>query len=101
MTDKIQTIIICPGERQTTLMCSTNHIFLEWNVSTVREYQTRSIPYYDQNVVVLPILINSANFTFSRDSSPRDLPLVSTITIMNVASNLEGTVISCTGLVWC
>ena len=68
-------------------MCSTNHIFLEWNVSTVRENQTRpEVSYSDQNVVVSPMLTNSANFTFSRDSSPRDLPLVSTITIMNVAS---------------
>ena len=82
-------------------MCSTNYIFLEWSVSTARQpslHETRSISNLDQNVVVSPILINSANFTFSRDSSPRDLPLVSTITIMNVTSNLEGTVIRCTGL---
>jgi hypothetical protein len=43
-------------------------------------------------------VMNSANFTFSRVSSPRALPLVSTMTIMNITSNLEGTVISCTGL---
>ena len=96
MTDKVQTI--CPGEKQTTLMCSTNHVFLEWKVSSVWENQTRSISYSDQNVVVSPILMNSANFSFSRDSSPRALPLVSTMTIMNVTSNLEGNVIRCTGL---
>ena len=101
MTDEFQTV--CPGEKQTILMCSTNHIYLEWNVSTVRQpslhiHETRSIPYFDQNIVVLPILINSANFTFFRVSSPLTLPLVSIMIINNVTSNLEGTVISCTGL---
>jgi hypothetical protein len=43
-------------------------------------------------------MINSATFTFSRVSSPGALPLVSNMTIMNVTSNLEGTMISCTGL---
>ena len=42
--------------------------------------------------------MNSADFTFLRVSSPGALPLVTTMIIMNVASNLEGTVISCTGL---
>jgi hypothetical protein len=41
--------------------------------------------------------MDSATFSFSRVSSPRALPLVSNMTIMNVTSNLEGTVISCTG----
>ena len=91
---------LCPGENETK-MCSTNHVFLEWRVSTAWQsslHATRSISYSDQNVVVSPILMNSANFTFSRDSSPGELPLVSTMTIMNVTSNLEGTVIRCTGL---
>ena len=96
MTDKLQTI--CPGEQQTTLMCSTNHIFLEWSVSTIsRQPETRSISYLDQNVVISPITMNSANFTFLRVSSPMTLPLVSTMKIMNVNSNLEGTMVSCTG----
>jgi hypothetical protein len=42
--------------------------------------------------------MNSATFTFSQVSSPRALPLVSNMTIMNINSNLEGTVITCTGL---
>ena len=42
--------------------------------------------------------MNSANFTFSRVSSPGALPLVSIMMIMNITSNLEGTTISCTGL---
>ena len=81
-------------------MCSTNHTFLEWSVSTAGQVQptTRSISYFDQIVVIQPILINSANFTFSRLSSPGALPLATTMTIMNITSNLEGTVISCTGL---
>ena len=94
ITDKLQTV--CPSEQQTTLMCSTNHIFLEWSISTSRE--TRSVSYLDQNLTIFPIRVNSTNFTFSRVSSPMALPLVSTMTIMNVNSNLEGTIVSCTGL---
>jgi hypothetical protein len=73
---------------------------LEWNISTFRQhaYEVRSISTLDQNVVVSPILIDSAKFTISRDSSPRALPLVSAMTIMNVTSNLERTMITCTGL---
>ena len=98
MTDKLQTVAVCPGEQQTTLTCSANHIFLEWNVSSFMQTETRSISNLDQIVVVLPIIMmDSAKFTFSRVSSPRALPLVSTVTIMNVTSNSEGTVISCSG----
>ena len=81
-------------------MCSTNHTFLEWSVSTAGQVQstTRSISYFDQIIIVQPILMNSANFTFLRVSSPGALPLVSTMIIMNITSNLEGTVISCSGL---
>ena len=100
-TDELLTL--CPGVQHMTLMCSTNHIYLEWNVLTIRPpslriHETRSIPYLDQNIVVSPILINSVNFTFSRVSSPGELPLMSTMIINNVTSNLEGTVIRCTGL---
>ena len=99
MTDKQQINIICPGEQQTTLMCSTNHIFLEWNVSSLGQTETRSISSLDhQNPTIAPITMNSADFTFSRVSSPMALPLVTTMTIMNITSILEGTLISCSGL---
>ena len=98
MTDELHTV--CPGEQQITLMCNTNHTFLEWSVLTAGQVQptTRTISYFDRIVVVQPILMNSANFTFSRVSSPRALPLVSTMTVMNITSNLEGTMITCSGL---
>ena len=95
MTDKLQ--IVCPGEQPTTLMCSTNHTFLEWNISSFMQTMTRSIPYLDQNVFVRPIMVDSTNFVFSRVSSPGVLPLATTMMIMNITSNLEGTVITCTG----
>jgi hypothetical protein len=95
MTD---THTICSGEQQTTLMCSTNHILLEWNVSTIGQYETRSISNLDHNPTITPILLNSANFILARVSSQGALPLVSNTTIMNINSNLEGTVISCNGL---
>ena len=92
---------VCPGDYE-TLICNTNHIFLEWSVSTASQSslrETRSISYLDQSPTITPItLMNSINFTFSRDSSPRALPLVSTMTIKNVTSTLEGTVVSCTGI---
>ena len=95
-TDELQTV--CPGEQQTTVICSTNHTFLEWNVSTARQYEVRTVSYLDQNPTISPVLIKYANFTFSRVSSNLTLPLVSTVTMNNVTSNLEGTMISCTGL---
>ena len=90
---------LCPGEQQ-TLVCSANYTLLEWSVTRLNQIlrETRSIPYEGQNPIIVPIMINSANFTFSRDSSPEALPLVSTMTIKNVTSNLNGTVVSCTGL---
>ena len=91
---------ICPGDHE-TLMCNTNHTFLEWSVSIISQpsfHETRSISYLDQNPTISPIMINSVNFTLSRDSSPRALPLVSTMTIKNVTNALEGTVVSCTGI---
>ena len=92
--------IFCPG-RQHTLVCSTNHIFLEWSVRTTNQpsmNQMRTVTSSGQNPVILSILIEiTASITFSRDSPQMTLPLVSTMTIENVNSNLEGTVITCTG----
>ena len=79
-------------------MCSTNHTFLEWNVSSFRQTETRSVSSLDQDPTVASITMNSADFTFSRESSPGALPLVSTMTIININGNLEGTMISCSGL---
>ena len=60
--------------------------------------QMRTVTSSGQNPVILSILIaNTASITFSRDSPQMTLPLVSTMTIENVNSNLEGTVITCTG----
>ena len=87
----------CPGGSE-TLTCSTNYTFLEWNISSFRQTETRSISYFDQNLVVQSIMMDSAKLTFSRVSSPGALPLVSTMMIMNITSNLEGTIITCTGL---
>ena len=79
-------------------MCSTNHIFLEWNVSLLGQTEIRSVSCLDANPTYAPITMNSADFSFLRVSSPGALPLVSTMIIMNVNSNLEGTMISCSGL---
>ena len=61
--------------------------------------QTRAISSSAlSSVVVLPIRVNTTNITFSRDSLRMALPLVSTMTIVNVSSHLNGSVISCTGI---
>ena len=95
-TDKL---LICPSEQQ-TLMCSTNYTLLEWSVTTINQTlrETRSVPYEGQNPIIIPIIINSTNFTFSKVSSQKALPLVSIMTIVNVNINLEGTMVSCTGI---
>ena len=92
-------IILCPGG-QHTLVCSTNHIFLVWSVRTTRQpllHEMRTIPSSGQSPVITPIRVNSASMTFSRDSPNMALPLMSTMTIENVNSYLEGTMINCTG----
>ena len=94
--------MLCPG-KQNTLVCSTNHIFLEWSVRTTSQPsqpEMRSISSSGQNPdnITTPIMVNSNSITFSRDSPQMALPLVSTMTIENVNSNLNGTMINCTGL---
>ena len=92
-------ILLCPG-RQHTLVCSTNHLFLEWSVRTTNQpmLYERTISSSDRSPLILPIRANTANITFSRDSPRMVLPLVSTMTIENMNSYLEGTMINCTGV---
>ena len=95
-----ESIILCPGG-QHTLVCSTNHIFLEWSVRTTSQpmmHETRTVSSSDRSPFILPIRVNAANITFSRDSAHMTLPLVSIMTIENVNSYLEGAMINCTGL---
>ena len=97
---KIFIDLFCPGGHH-TLVCSTNHLFLEWNVTTTSQHSPsheRSVSLSDQNPVILPIRVIATNFEFSRDSPYMTLPLISTMTIENVNSYLEGTIITCTGL---
>ena len=93
---------LCPGESQ-TLVCNASYMFLEWSVITTSQpslNQTRTISYsaITSAVMVLPIRVNTTNITFSRHSPRMALPLVSTMTIVNVSSHLNGSVISCTGI---
>ena len=88
----------CPGEQQ-TVICNANYKFLKWSVTTIDQmlHESGSVPYMDQHPDISPIMTNFANFTFSRESSPGALPLVSTMTINIVTSNLEGSIVNCTG----
>ena len=92
-------ILLCPGG-QHTLVCSTIHLFLEWSVRTTNQpmLYERTVSSSDQSPLILPIRVNTANITFSRDSPRMVLPLVSTMTIENMNSYLEGTMINCTGV---
>ena len=92
-------ILLCPGERY-SLVCSTIHLFLEWSVRTTSQpmLYERTVSSSDRSPLILPIRLNTANITFSRDSPRMVLPLVSTMTIENVNSYLEGTMINCTGV---
>ena len=95
----IHTDLFCLDE-QHTLVCSTDHLFLVWNVRKTSQPsldEMRSVSSSGQNPVILPIRVILTNFEISRDSPQMALPLVSTMTIENVNSNLEGTMITCTG----
>ena len=89
----------CPGE-QRMLLCSVSYTFIQWGILTMNQTlrQTTIVPYLGQNLISILTLTNSTTFIFSRNSSPGTLPLVSTMTIKNVTSSLEGTVISFTGI---
>ena len=58
----------------------------------------RSVSSSGEDPIILPIIVNTANITFSRDSPQMTLPLESTMTIENVNNRLEETVITCIGL---
>ena len=94
-------IFLCPGERY-SLVCSTNYTFLEWSVritsQPMLQLYERTVPSSDRSPLILPIRVNTVNITFSRDSPRMVLPLVSTMTIENMNSYLEGTMINCTGV---
>lgn len=89
---------VCPGE-QLIFVCSTNSTFILWNatlfggqsigIDTQVEFVTRgSAPTF--------LLLNGSLLNVTKTSNDSDEVLRSTLTIMNVSVNLNGTTINCT-----
>ena len=89
-------VFACPGS-QLSFTCSTNLDILEWNI-TVGMLRSRRQLVTDISRFDLPLMINSHSFNVTRDSADRSKPIISTLTTSAVTSDLNGTIISCTGV---
>ena len=92
---------VCQFEDPLLLTCSTNGTILRW-IFTVRNYQGRLQEYPrfvsqdgTQQTQESEITVNSTIFTFMRTSAQGRTPLISTLEINSVNSELNGTVVNC------
>ena len=91
------TALACLGE-QLIFMCNTNATSLRWNVTVplVPNGIASEIVSHTQTRMISPIRINSdTSLTISRLSTNGTLPLISTLSVNNVISNLNGTKVEC------
>ena len=91
---------VCPGE-EFTLTCSTDQAdFVKWNVqNTITSSFSRSWLISNSGTSVmlnLSIAEDPNAFSISRNSEPESLPLISSLTITNVTTSWNGTVVNCT-----
>ena len=90
-------VSICVG-KQLTFTCSTGRAFIEWNVtvlqSGVRSSRTRLV--LTETRTATPLTNNMITFNITRISSIGSLPLISTLTVVNVTNDhLNGTEVNC------
>ena len=75
-------------------MCSANVTTLRWNI-TVPNYPSATRLVTTDNVLA-PIVVSTRTFNVTRNSSIGALPLVSTLLISSISSELVGTQVACT-----
>ena len=87
---------LCMGDKR-EFVCTVEGIFAEWTVSQ----DGPNIPYnfmrIVQNTVQMSstMIVNYTTFNFSRISVLNSLPLVTSLIISNVTSDLNGTMVTC------
>ena len=97
--------LVCGVGEQLELTCSTTETFLRWNITfpedfeaTIFRTETQLLNYNTITNRASPLVVNSATINFIRTSSQGVLPLTSTLLIDHVIEGLNGTVVSCMGL---
>ena len=93
-------VSVCPGENL-HFICSTNQSFIEWNITILQpesgQKQSRTKLVSDISPLAM-IIINGTTFDTARNSSSGSRPLISTLSVANVTSNLNETTVNCTSI---
>ena len=96
---------VCGVGAQLELTCSTTETFLQWNITITEDFETnttrtetRLLSYSTLSSTASPLMVNSTTINFMRISSQGVLPLTSTLLIDHMTEGLNGTVVSCMGL---
>jgi hypothetical protein len=83
------------------LTCTASAQFIKWSILQVNDQGTLVEPttsvqinLRDDNQMA-QIVVNSSTFTFTRTSTQRVLPLISTLSIDSVSIGLNGIVVNC------
>ena len=84
---------VCPGE-VVSLTCNTNGTLLEWRIVLPdrSDAEMRLFGSLGSANHQTPLIVNHTEFRFTRSSI---IPLISTMTIENVITGLNGTIIEC------
>ena len=91
---------MCSGG-QLTFVCTTNRTFIEWNITVldsmgIRISRTRLLSTGSQSVESQTV--NMIVFDITRRSKLDSTPLISTLSVANVTTGLNGTLINCTDI---
>ena len=95
---------VCRVGDQLQLTCTASVQFIKWSILQINDQGTLEEPTtsvqinsLDDNQITQRI-VNSSIFTFTRTSTQRILPLVSTLSIDSVSIGLNGTVVNCSNV---
>ena len=91
--------LACPGS-QLSFRCSTNFTFLEWNITIFQSgrHNSRRQLVTPVSQLDLHLTINGHIFNITRNSVYNAHPLISTLTVTNVITDLNNTRVNCTDI---
>ena len=78
-----------------TLTCSTSEAFLQWSITNVQTSVSRLVSFQGEARELEPLSLSSISFYISKASDNEVVPLVSTISVYNVTTDLNTTAVSC------
>ena len=92
---------VCRGD-PLQLVCNTTEVYLRWSYSVHNEQGVltdyiRTVSSIDPSQQRTRIVVNSTSFDFLRISG-QGMPLISTMTINSVETNLNGVIVGCLGI---